>query len=59
MKTWLLCTCLPKQVARAIEKAFPCRKVGEAVIGLEVPHARVRFSSYSKGIGYAVSRIRN
>ena len=24
-----------KQVARAIEKAFPCKKVGEAVIGLE------------------------
>ena len=27
-----------KKVARAIEKAFPCKKVGEAVIGLEVPH---------------------
>ena len=24
-----------QQVARAIEKAFPCKKVGEAVIGLE------------------------
>ena len=24
-----------KKVARAIEKAFPCKKVGEAVIGLE------------------------
>lgn len=30
-----------KQVARAIKKAFPCRKVGEAVIGLEVPHAHI------------------
>ena len=28
-----------KKIARAIEKAFPCKKVGEAVIGLEVPHA--------------------
>ena len=27
-----------KKIARAIEKAFPCKKVGEAVIGLEVPH---------------------
>lgn len=30
-----------KSVARAIEKAFPCKKVGEAVIGLEVPHAHI------------------
>ena len=30
-----------KKVARAIEKAFPCQKVGEAVIGLEVPHAHI------------------
>lgn len=30
-----------KRVALAIRKAFPCRKVGEAVIGLEVPHAHI------------------
>ena len=30
-----------KKVARAIGKAFPCRKVGEAVLGLEVPHAHI------------------
>lgn len=30
-----------KRVARAIEKAFPCRKVGIAVMGLEVPHAHI------------------
>ena len=30
-----------KRVARAIQRAFPCRKVGEAVIGLEVPHAHI------------------
>lgn len=30
-----------KKTARAIEKAFPCKKVGEAVIGLEVPHAHI------------------
>ena len=30
-----------KHVALAIQKAFPCRKVGEAVIGLEVPHAQI------------------
>lgn len=30
-----------KNVALAIRKAFPCKKVGEAVIGLEVPHAHI------------------
>ena len=28
-------------MALAIGKAFPCRKVGEAVLGLEVPHAHI------------------
>lgn len=30
-----------KRVARAIKKAFPCRKVGMAVYGLEVAHAHI------------------
>ena len=30
-----------KRVALAIGKAFPGRKVGEAVLGLEVPHAHI------------------
>ena len=30
-----------KRVALAIGKAFPCRKVGAAVLGLEVPHAHI------------------
>lgn len=30
-----------KKVAHAIKKAFPCRKVGMAVLGLEVPHAHI------------------
>lgn len=30
-----------KHVAKAIEKAFPCNRVGVAVIGLEVPHAHI------------------
>ena len=30
-----------KKVALAIGKAFPWRKVGEAVLGLEVPHAHI------------------
>ena len=30
-----------KRIAPAIEKAVPCRRIGVAVIGLEVPHAHV------------------
>lgn len=30
-----------RQVAMAIEKAVPCKRVGMTVIGLEVPHAHV------------------
>lgn len=30
-----------KRVAAAIKKAFPCRKVGMAVLGLEVAHAHI------------------
>lgn len=30
-----------KRVATAIKKAFPCVKVGQAVLGLEVPHAHI------------------
>lgn len=30
-----------KKVAVALKNAFPCIKVGEAVLGLEVPHAHI------------------
>ena len=30
-----------KQVAVAIKKAFPCKKVAQVVLGLEVPHAHI------------------
>lgn len=30
-----------KKVAHAIRKAFPCNRIGIAVIGLEVPHTHV------------------
>lgn len=30
-----------KRVAKAIKAAIPCRKVGQAVLGLEVPHAHI------------------
>jgi histidine triad (HIT) family protein len=30
-----------KKIAKAIGKAVPCKKVGVAVLGLEVPHAHI------------------
>ncbi|HRH65689.1 MAG TPA: HIT family protein [Bacteroidia bacterium] len=30
-----------KKVAKAVEKAVPCKRIGIAVIGLEVPHAHI------------------
>jgi len=30
-----------KKVAKAVEKVVPCKRVGVAVVGLEVPHAHV------------------
>ncbi|GAA4410424.1 HIT domain-containing protein [Nibrella viscosa] len=30
-----------KTIAPAIEKAVPCKRIGVAVVGLEVPHAHV------------------
>lgn len=37
-----------KKVALAIREAFPCKKVGEAVIGLEVPHAHIHLIPIQK-----------
>jgi histidine triad (HIT) family protein len=34
-------TLFSKKVAKAIEKAIPCKRIGVAVIGLEVPHAHI------------------
>ncbi|MES2828221.1 MAG: HIT family protein [Bacteroidota bacterium] len=34
-------TLFAKIVAAGVKEAFPCKKVGVAVIGLEVPHAHI------------------
>lgn len=34
-------TLFAKKVAKAIKIAFPCKKVGVAVVGLEVPHTHI------------------
>ncbi|MBX0335276.1 HIT family protein [Pontibacter sp. HSC-14F20] len=37
-----------KRVAAAVEKAVPCKRIGIAVVGLEVPHAHVHLIPLNK-----------
>jgi histidine triad (HIT) family protein len=37
-----------KKVSQAIKTTFPCKKVGVAVIGLEVPHAHIHLIPINK-----------
>ena len=37
-----------KKVAKAVEKAVPCKRIGIAVIGLEVPHAHIHLIPINK-----------
>lgn len=37
-----------KRVARAIEKAIPCKRIGMMVIGMEVPHAHIHLIPINK-----------
>jgi histidine triad (HIT) family protein len=40
-ETYLRLMQFSKKIAQALEEAIPCKRVGMAVIGLEVPHAHV------------------
>lgn len=37
-----------KKIAKALEKAVPCKRIGVAVIGLEVPHAHIHLIPISE-----------
>lgn len=37
-----------KRIAKAIEKAVPCKRIGVAVLGLEVPHAHIHLIPINK-----------
>ena len=37
-----------KKIAIAVEKAVPCKRIGVAVIGLEVPHAHIHLVPLNK-----------
>lgn len=46
-------------IAPAIEKAIPCKRIGIAVIGLEVPHAHIHLVPLNKvgDINFSQSKI--
>ena len=37
-----------KRIAKAMKKAVPCRRIGVAVMGLEVPHAHIHLIPINK-----------
>ncbi len=45
-----------KKIAKSIQKNFPCKKVGLAVIGLEVPHAHIHLIPINEVNGIDFSR---
>lgn len=44
-----------KSVAKAIEKVVPCKRVGVAVMGLEVPHAHIHLIPINKESDMVIS----
>ncbi|NDV95339.1 HIT family protein [Dysgonomonas sp. 521] len=51
-------TAFAKKVAKAIEKAIPCKRVGMMVIGMEVPHAHIHLIPINKESDMALSNPR-
>ncbi len=47
--TYQQLTAFAQQVAKAIDQAVPCLRVGVAVIGLEVPHAHIHLIPLHSG----------
>ena len=45
-----------KRVAAALKKAFPCRKVAQVVLGLEVPHAHIQLMPMDSEAGVDVRK---
>jgi histidine triad (HIT) family protein len=40
-ETYMQLMAFSRKVAKGVEKAIPCKRVGVAVVGLEVPHVHV------------------
>jgi histidine triad (HIT) family protein len=47
-----------KKIAKAIEKVVPCKRIGIAVVGLEVPHAHVHLIPlHSDAINFSAPKL--
>lgn len=47
-----------KKIAQAIEKVIPCKRIGIAVVGLEVPHAHVHLIPlHSDAINFSAPKL--
>lgn len=44
-----------KKVAKALKQAVPCKRIGVAVMGMEVPHAHVHLIPINKGSDMVIS----
>lgn len=51
-------TVFSKKVAKAIERAIPCKRVGMMVIGMEVPHAHIHLIPINKESDMSLSNQR-
>ncbi|MCA1757089.1 MAG: HIT family protein [Bacteroidales bacterium] len=47
-----------KRVARALEQVVPCKRIGVAVLGLEVPHAHIHLVPLNREADISFSRER-
>lgn len=47
-----------KKVAKALEKAVPCKRIGITVIGLEVPHAHIHLIPINRESDMSFSKVR-
>lgn len=47
-----------KKVAKALEKAVPCKRIGITVIGLEVPHAHIHLIPINRESDMSFSKAR-
>lgn len=47
-----------KQVALAMEKVLPCKRVGLMVIGTEVPHAHIHLLPFTEEVQFNITRPR-
>ena len=47
-----------KKVAKSIEKAIPCKRLGIMVVGLEVPHAHIHLIPINKESDMSLSNPR-